>query len=233
MSQTDERPRTAARRRGRPVGSDSVETRNRILRAARHVINERGYPAATFQAIAVQADLSRPTLHYYFSSRDEIYDVLMAESAHLVDDCVATARQCDTLGESLAALAEAIHDPGHHDRSAVAFLVSSRLEASRNPDLGDERTDALRRHLATLVSDAVGRGELPADTAVGPLADMLHSVLWGVGLWSGRPHGEASARSVTKQLAELFRHGLLATERSATPARDTYRDTPSAVGGRP
>ena len=52
MSSTDARSRTVARRRGRPVGSDSVETRHRILRAARQVINERGFPAATFQAIA-------------------------------------------------------------------------------------------------------------------------------------------------------------------------------------
>jgi AcrR family transcriptional regulator len=33
-------------------------------RAAREVINERGYEAANFQAIASRAGLSRPTMHY-------------------------------------------------------------------------------------------------------------------------------------------------------------------------
>jgi len=48
----DAGPEPAGRGRGRPVGADSAETRARILRAAREVINERGYEAANFQAIA-------------------------------------------------------------------------------------------------------------------------------------------------------------------------------------
>lgn len=208
MSQTDERPRTA-RRRGRPVGSDSVVTRGRILDAARRVINQRGYPAATFQAIAVEADLSRPTLHYYFSSREEIYDALVAEAGGLVAESIANAPRCDTLAESLAALVTAIHDTEFHDASQVAFLISARLEASRNPSLGFERGGALRAHLVTLVTEAVDRGELVADTRIGPIADMLHSVLWGVGMCAGFLDERTDMTRVTRQLGALFAHGLV------------------------
>jgi hypothetical protein len=41
----------AGRGRGRPVGADSVETRSRILRAARDLIHERDYEAANFMAM--------------------------------------------------------------------------------------------------------------------------------------------------------------------------------------
>ena len=50
----------ASRGPGRPPAAKAAETRKRILRAAREVFSERGYDAATFQAIAIRADLTRP-----------------------------------------------------------------------------------------------------------------------------------------------------------------------------
>lgn len=208
MSQIDERPR-APRRRGRPVGSDSVVTRARILDAARRVMNQRGYPAATFKAIAEEADLSRPTLHYYFDSREQIYDALVADASALIDECVAGAARCDTLSESLVALVTAIHGTDFRDSSHVAFLISARLEASRNPELAFDRGDALRAHLASLVSDAVERGELAPGTEVWPVADMLHAVLWGVGMCGGFLDDRTDITRVTSQLAAIFAGGLL------------------------
>jgi AcrR family transcriptional regulator len=235
MSQTDELPRSTARRRGRPVGSDSGETRNRILRAARRVINQRGYPAATFQAIAVEADLSRPTLHYYFSSREEIYDALIDEATGVMADCIARAGRGESLAASMTALVDAIVGGDDVDRTQLAFLISARLEASRNPELGYERGGALSAHLTSLVDDAVGRGELAADHGTGPIVDVLHSILWGMGLCAG-VRESVDVGAVTARLATVLTHGLPVVEdvtgTSEEDVRDTYRDTPSGVGGR-
>lgn len=237
MSPADARSGPSARRRGRPVGSDSVETRNRILTAARHVINERGFPAATFQAIALQADLSRPTLHYYFTCREEIYEVLVEEARGVVADCIASAEECDTLAASLSALISAIWDADHHDRSQIAFLISARLEASRNPDLGYDRVSALRSHLASLVDQATARGELVGDVDPTPIVEMLNAMLWGVGLYAGFIDRSLDMGLITKQLDHLLAHGLLGdsprAEGRTDESGDTCRDTPSAVGGRP
>lgn len=232
MSQTDERPRPTARKRGRPVGSDSVETRNRILRAARRVINERGYPAATFQAIAVEADLSRPTLHYYFSSREEIYEALVVESREVMSACIARAGRPGSLAEALTALVGALVEADRADHSQVAFLISSRLEASRNSALGYERGGALPTYVADLVCDAVARGELPADTDAAPIVDLMHSILWGMGLCAGFARtGGVELSAVTAALARVLSHGLVGAG-GVDAARDTSRDTPSGVGGR-
>lgn len=237
MSPTDARSLPAVRRRGRPVGSDSVETRNRILRAARQVINERGFPAATFQAIAQQADLSRPTLHYYFTSREEIYDVLVEEAGAVVADCIASAEPHDTLAASLSSLISAIWDTDYRDRSQIAFLISARLESSRNPDLGYDRVTALRSHLAALVDQAAARGELRGGGDTAPIVDMLNAMLWGVGLYAGFIDRKLDMALITKQLDHLLAHGLLGdsrrTEARVDESGDTCRDTPSAVGGRP
>lgn len=237
MSQADAGSLPTARRRGRPVGSDSVETRNRILNAARRVVNERGFPAATFQAIALEAGLSRPTLHYYFASREEIYDVLADEAGSAVDNCIARAESHDTLVGSLSALISTMWDLDYRDHSQIAFLISARLEHSRNPNLGYDRCAGLRSHLGALVEQAAARGELPDSTDVGPIADMLNAVLWGVGLYAGFIDRHIDMALITKQLDQVLAHGLLSGSRRAAQradeSGDTTHDTPSAVGGRP
>jgi len=209
MPLSNGQPPTPARRRGRPVGSDSAETRNRILLAARKVINERGYQAATFQAIAVAAGLSRPTLHYYFAAREEIYAQLVADASAVISDCIDKAQRHETLVEQLSALVTAIHEAYYRDRSAFAFLVSARLESSRNPELRHEGGSDLRAFLATLVAAAEARGELTAEVAQGPVVDMLHSVLWGVALYAGFVDDSADMYVITKQLNQVLSHGLL------------------------
>src|SRR5690348_18145496 len=62
-------PYTATRGPGRPPAAKAAETRERIVRAAREVFSELGYDAATFQAIAIRADLTRPAINHYFASK--------------------------------------------------------------------------------------------------------------------------------------------------------------------
>ncbi|MDT5177122.1 MAG: hypothetical protein QOJ95_1320 [Mycobacterium sp.] len=231
MAYCEDRPLSAVRRRGRPINSDSAETRNRILRASRQVINERGYQAATFQAIAVAAGLSRPTLHYYFASREEIYRALVAETSVIITDFVAAARRQSTLAEQFAALVAAIREADFRDRSQIAFLISARLESTRNPELRAYAVDGLKDFLTTLVVDAKGRGELADDTATGPVVEMLQAMLWGVGFYAGFVDDASDMHLITKQLDRMVAHGLLPrSEISPTPC-DTDGDTPSAVGG--
>jgi AcrR family transcriptional regulator len=209
MPHVEHRSSAARRRRGRPVGSDSAETRNRILGAARQVIIERGYQAATFQAIALTAELSRPTLHYYFANREAIYQTLVAEASTVVADGIASARRHDTLIAQLSALVAAITGADRRDRSTVAFLVSARLEASRNPELRYDGDADLRVFLTKLISDAGARGELLEGTDTGSVVEMVQSMLWGIGVYSGFVDDAVDMDSITKQLIRLFSYGLL------------------------
>src|SRR5689334_21639582 len=126
---------SVGRGRGRPVGSDSAETRASILRAARAVINERGYEAATFQAIAQRAGFSRPTMHYYFHTKEQIYESLQQEAYTIVADCVAQARRQNTLLKQLATFVSAARRMDVADGSMMRFIIASRWELHRNPAL--------------------------------------------------------------------------------------------------
>ena len=188
---------------------DSAETRNTILRAARQVINERGYHAATFQAIAMAAGLSRPTLHYHFASREEIYGMLVADASGVIADCIGEAKRKDTFLEQLAALVAAMHEADVRDRSLSRLPGERPPRGHRNPELEVGLGNALRSFLRWSLCAAKSRGELAADTAVVPIADMLHAMLWGLGFHAGFVDSQTDLRSIAKQLNGLFANGLL------------------------
>ncbi len=50
------------------------------MRAAREVFSELGYDAATFQAIAIRADLTRPAINHYFASKRLLYQEVVDQT---------------------------------------------------------------------------------------------------------------------------------------------------------
>src|SRR5215831_19509970 len=75
---------TASRGPGRPPAAKAAETRERIVRAARQVFSELGYDAATFQEIAVRADLTRPAINHYFKTKNLLYREVVERTNEIV-----------------------------------------------------------------------------------------------------------------------------------------------------
>lgn len=182
-------PYTASRGPGRPPAAKAAETRERIIGAAREVFSELGYDAATFQAIAVRADLTRPAINHYFANKQVLWREVVAQTNALVVGAGLTRAQDESnLIARLSAFFSAAMQADSRDRSAAAFLVTSVLESQRHPELTSDEHDALknsRDFVAWAVNDAIARGELAADTDVHHLVEMLVAVLWGMGFYAG------------------------------------------------
>jgi AcrR family transcriptional regulator len=202
------------------VGADSAETRARILRAAREVITERGYEAANFQAIASRADLSRPTMHYYFHTREEIYDCLVAEAHSIVADCIAQAKRKDTLLNQLSAFVTAANRSGFADRSMLRFTIASRLESHRSSSLRDSPRPvvaAIQDFYASMVDEAIARGEIPPGTDAAAVVNMLLAMFLGMGFFAGFIADGNDMPVIAKQLHHLMAHGLLDHQQNGHP----------------
>ena len=134
----------ANRRPGRPPAAKADETRQRIVRAAREVFSERGYDGATFQAIAVRADLTRPAINHYFSNKRLLY----AEVVDQTNDLVVTtgieqAKRETTLMSRLTEFMGVAMHASSENPSVAAFLVTAVLESERHPELGRSENDAV------------------------------------------------------------------------------------------
>ncbi|MFN6542563.1 TetR/AcrR family transcriptional regulator [Mycolicibacterium nivoides] len=203
------RPKASRRGPGRPVGADAAQTRESIMQAAYEVINERGYAAATFQEIAKRSGLSRPTLNYYFASREDLYRALLQQAHEVVMSCIHVAKQHDRTLDRLHAYIDAVVEVWHRDGAVVGFLVNARLESYRHPDLPAATVAATRGFLGELVTEAVVRRELPAHTEQVSLVELLYAMLWGVGAytgWQGRP---VDVPAIARQLQSVIVNGLL------------------------
>jgi AcrR family transcriptional regulator len=196
------------------------------LRAAREVFSELGYDAATFQAIAIRADLTRPAINHYFASKRLLYrEVVEQTNAMVVASGIARAQGQTTLLGRLSAFFAAAMQADSDDRSAAAFLVTSVLEGQRHPELRSDEHDSMRNSRAFVswaVNDAIEKGELTlekgeltlekgeltTDTDVPQLVEMLVAVMWGMGFYAGYVGSHNELKSIVDKLELLLANKL-------------------------
>jgi AcrR family transcriptional regulator len=199
---------TASRGPGRPPAAKAAETRQRILRAAREVFSELGYDAATFQAIAARADLTRPAINHYFSSKRLLYgEVIKQTNAMVVTASIEKASAENTIMGQLSAFINIAAQVDAEDRAAAAFLVTSILESQRHPDLVHADHDSLQQSRAFLtyaIKGAIERGELSTETDVQSIVELIVAVLWGMGFYAGFVGSHVQLEAISGHLRNLF-----------------------------
>jgi len=60
--------------------SEEVETEEQILNAAKQVFQHHGFAGARMQAIADEAGINKSMLHYYFRSKDKLFQKVFQQS---------------------------------------------------------------------------------------------------------------------------------------------------------
>ena len=205
-------PPTARRRPGRPPAAKADETRQRIIQAARVVFSERGYDGATFQAIATRADLTRPAINHYFSTKRLLYrEVLEQTNALVIGAGIRQAERETTLMARLTAFISAAVRVNSDNPSVSAFLVTGVLESQRHPELSRTENDSVRisrEFLTWAVNDAIERREVAADIEASALVETLLVVLCGVGFYSGYVSSYEEILAVSDVLRRLLEGAL-------------------------
>jgi AcrR family transcriptional regulator len=64
----------ASRKRGRPPRTESADTRDRILTAAREEFSERGYDKTSVRGIAKAAGVDSALVHHYFGTKEQVFE---------------------------------------------------------------------------------------------------------------------------------------------------------------
>lgn len=197
--------------RSRPGTSPAAkadETRKRILHAARQVFSERGYDGATFQEIAVRADLTRPAINHYFTNKRVLYQEVVEQTHELVIVAgIERARREPTLMGRLAVVVDFAMEADAQYPASTAFLATTVLESQRHPELSRTENDAVRatrEFLVWAVNDAIERGELAADVDVSSLAETLLVVLCGVGFYIGFVGSYQRMATITDSFQQLL-----------------------------
>lgn len=200
------------RRPGRPPAAKADETRQRIIQAARLVFSERGYDGATFQAIAARADLTRPAINHYFSSKRALYREVMDETNEFVIGVgIKQAEGETTLVARLTAFINAAVKANSENPAGSAFIIGGVLESQRHPEWSGTENDSVRiarGFLMRVVNDAIEGGEIAADVDASALVETLLVVISGVGLYAGYIKSYKEMLAVTGMLRQVLEGAL-------------------------
>ena len=75
--------------------TDKLTTEERILAAAKTVFTQKGYSGARMQEVADVAGINKAMLHYYFRSKEKLFQVILSEALNVLSPVVLRVLQSD------------------------------------------------------------------------------------------------------------------------------------------
>ena len=214
--------------RRRSARAPAASTRERLVAAARELLEDGGYAAASVQAIADRVRVSAGALYRHFPSKAELFVEVFREAARLDMTAVDEAASSGTCIERLeAAVAAHARRALHRRRLAWALLYEPV-----DPLVDEERLVFRRtycRHMAGLLRQAIAAGEIPEQDAelgaaalVGAISEALVGPLSPV---AGRI---AAREELIAKLVHFCRRGIGAPD--ATALRSVTRRAAPGAG---
>jgi AcrR family transcriptional regulator len=156
--------RPPSRRLGRPPASESVDTRDRIIHAARHAFAELGYSATTNKSLADGAGVTTGAIYHYFDSKVDLYRAVNNDVQSLVySQFEAAVDASDNFVRGLERVLELANQLNNEDPSLARFLGAVRIDVRRNPELKSlfkPATIRRERFIHELVDIGIATGEL-------------------------------------------------------------------------
>jgi len=215
-----ERQASPARRRS---GEPRQTTRERLVEAARQLLEEGGYAAASVQAIAARTGVAAGAMYRHFPSKADLFVEVFRHAAAIdlanVDHAAASGTCIARLEAAVAAHARGVL---RHRRLAWALLYEPVDRAVDEERLIYRRTYC--RQMAGLLRQAVAAGEIPpqdvelnAAALVGAVAEAL------VGPLSPVAGQVASPEELIATLVRFCRRAIGAPDAAALQAVPSVR----------
>ncbi|MEI7769547.1 MAG: TetR/AcrR family transcriptional regulator [Chloroflexales bacterium] len=190
----------------------SAPTAVKIIEAATHLFMQRGYSAVSIMDIIKAAEVTKPTLYYYFADKEELFvqmglSVLAIMGAQLRD---AVAR-ASTTAQRLTALAQVLLAERDGDMRLMRHEMFQHVGAVQRERLARAFFSNLFVPVHQIMADGLTAGELARYPA-----DMLTTMFLGLSesFHEFAPHSPvvdgpfANTRITAEAFVDLFLHGV-------------------------
>ena len=159
MTVTEDPPAAAVRGARR-----RIESRRRLLAAARTLFVSRGYHATRPQDIAREADVGNGTFYLHFTDKRDIFLAFAEEACNeLRAELEGPLSSAGSLVERLSAGIEAAFDFGERNVGLVAAALMDLHIIDPSEPIGSRQRDQLAEGLAHVLACAQRSGEMRAD----------------------------------------------------------------------
>lgn len=153
------------RERGRPADTDSDQTRQKILDAAKDCFGNAGFKSTSNRDIAEKAGVTAATIYYYFENKSDLFISVHHEVQEKILGLTRRGLEGATsLIDSWVDQSSEMSELYQSDPHLAKFLAVVRLEAMRNPELAEALYDEEWRDIFHTFADlGVSTGELDPD----------------------------------------------------------------------
>jgi len=169
-----------------------------IMDAATRLFRDHGYKGASLNELARLLNVTKPTIYYYFSSKDEI---LRSIKHHTQDEeirMLVEVRATDLRG--IDKLTEAMRRYVHilaSDYGRVVVLIHDRVLTKKSQVAIRDRTAVIDNHLFAIYDQAIAEGDLRRIER-----HVLHYTLFGALNWTPNWY-DPEGRIPPEKLADL------------------------------
>ena len=141
--------------------SQSQDTETRILRAAEREFLEKGFAGARTASIAEAAGVTHAMLHYYFRTKDKLFERIVSEKINMLGDIILSAIGDDNLPleERIRQSVERHFDFISSNRDLPRFIVNEVLARP-------EHVDIMKRNIPAIVSSLLSNLQREIDEYV-------------------------------------------------------------------
>ena len=152
-----------------------LQTRNRVLAAARKLFGEHGYEGATIRDIAAAAEMSTGAVFANFADKSDLFrEIMITDMVALGEDMRAAAQHGNGVEDTLLRIFTA----GYAFYQTQMPLARAAFSVGWSPDdgpalRGSPPVQVLRDLIAEQLARGVERGELVEDAQAALRADML------------------------------------------------------------
>ncbi|MBN1347784.1 TetR/AcrR family transcriptional regulator [candidate division KSB1 bacterium] len=193
-------------------------TREKILMAARAVFVEKGQEGARMQEISERAGVNKALLHYYFTSKDNLYREIFTDAFNDLLDNFYMLTQLDlSLKEQLEQFIEKHFDFLARNQDLVRLIAreATRANSLLNdflPKLISLKASNLRNNIFNSFNEAIRKGEIDA---CDPSQVMINIIGMNAFYFVAKPIVDSIFPEVTENQAEFLEQRKLVIKKMA------------------
>ncbi|HSI97016.1 MAG TPA: helix-turn-helix domain-containing protein [Gaiellaceae bacterium] len=197
-----------------PKSTRALRTRGRILRAARHLLEERGYHGVGLESVAAAAGVSRQSIYVHFGSKANL---LLALVAHVdeeggLPELADAVQKAPSAVEGLHRFVDLVATLTPRVYRTAAVLDAARLDAPEAESAWIDRMTSRRRRCGQIASRLAAEGRLAPEWPRDEAADFLWAMT-SLRVWEDLVvrRGWSAAR-FRRHLRRTLEHALLAED---------------------
>jgi AcrR family transcriptional regulator len=189
------------------TGGRSARVREAVLSAVLEELDVHGYAALSVEAVASRAGVNKTTIYRRWPTLDDLLvDALMTWS----EDAIP-AHDTGSIETDLLALGRELADQlnGGIGRQIVAVVLTAGLRSAQLGEATRRYFDHQAARATPIVTSAIDRGELPADTDTNALLTTFRAPLFYRMVTTGDPIDDDLIAQSTRVTLAAARAGLL------------------------